>query len=58
MIEIGNIVRKKSGKPFKNGNQIQTVIGVGVNEVDPKKRECVIFDDNSVCNICLLELVK
>lgn len=57
MITIGSNVRKKSGKPFKNQSKIQTVVGFGVNDTDSKRRQCVVFDDGSVCNIELLELV-
>jgi hypothetical protein len=57
MINIGNVVRKKSGKPFKNTQHTQCVVGFSVNPNDPMKRVCCIFDDESVCNVKMLELV-
>lgn len=58
MIKINDIVIKKSKKPFKSGNKVETVVSFGINETDPKKRECVIFADGSICNKDLLEIVK
>ena len=49
-------VKKKSGKPFKSGKKINTVIGICINEGDPNKRMAFVFaDDNSCVNICLCE---
>lgn len=51
---IGNTVCKKSGKPFKNGSNHQTIVEFGINEQDPKKRPCAIFSDGSICNLGML----
>ena len=51
---IGDTVCKKSGKPFKNGSNHQTIVEFGVNEQDPNKRPCAIFSDGSVCNLDML----
>ena len=58
MIKINDKVIKKSKRPFKSGNQIETVVSFSINEIDPKKRECVVFADGSICNVSILELVK
>lgn len=50
----GDTVCKKSGKPFKNGSNHQTIVEFGVNEQDPNKRPCAIFSDGSVCNLDML----
>jgi hypothetical protein len=50
-LKIGDIVKKKSGKPFKNGSTYQEIINFGINEKDPKQRLCAIFSDGSVCNL-------
>ncbi len=57
MIKINDKVIKKSKKPFKSGNQIETVVTFGINETDPKKRECVVFADGSICNLDMIEIV-
>jgi len=54
---VGDKVIKKSKKPFKSGLQIETVKGFSINQTDPKKRECVVFEDGSVCNKELLNKV-
>lgn len=51
---IGDTVCKKSGKPFKNGSNHQTIVEFGINEQDPNKRPCAIFSDGSVCNLDML----
>lgn len=44
-------VCKKSGKPFKSGNKVNTVKSEVVNENDPKKRIAYSFyEDDSVVN--------
>lgn len=46
------LVKKKSGKPFKSGYKINTVIGIVKNERDPEKRDAYIFkEDDSIVNI-------
>ena len=57
-MNIGDEVIKISKKPFKSGKQIETVIGLSINSTDPKKRDCAIFSDGSVCNLDMLELKK
>ena len=52
---IGDTVCKKSGKPFKNGSNHQTIVEFGINEQDPNKRLCAIFSDGSVCNLDMLK---
>lgn len=52
---IGDTVCKKSGKPFKNGSNHQTIVEFDVNEQDPNKRPCAIFSDGSVCNLDMLK---
>lgn len=54
-LKIGDTVKKKSGKPFKNGSMLQIITALGINEQDPNKRPCAIFSDGSVCNIDMLE---
>ena len=49
-------VKKKSGKPFKSGRLINSVVGLCINELDPKKRMAYVFlEDDSCVNICLCE---
>jgi len=55
--KINDTVNKKSGRPFKNGSHIQTIVGFGINCLDPKKRPCGIFDDGSICNLDMLNHV-
>jgi hypothetical protein len=55
--KINDIVNKKSGKPFKNGSNTQRIVGFGINEQDPKKRPCAMFDDGSNCNLDMLSEV-
>jgi hypothetical protein len=48
-------VIKKSGKPFKSGNKINTVTGETINLQDPKKRLAFTFlEDDSIvsCHQC------
>jgi hypothetical protein len=54
---VGDKVIKKSKKPFKSGLQIETIKSFSINQTDPKKRECVVFEDGSVCNKELLNKV-
>ena len=54
-IKIGDKVIKKSKKPFKSGLQIEVVKSLSINETDPKKRDCVVFENGSVCNTHLVE---
>jgi hypothetical protein len=56
--EVGMDVQKISGKPFKSGKKVETISSFGINETDPKKRRCAIFQDGSVCNLELLEISK
>jgi len=51
----GDIVVKKSNKPFLNGEKEQVIINLGKNEKDPKNRNCAIFSDGSVCNLQMLK---
>lgn len=53
-MEIGDKVIKISRKPFKSGKQIEEVVKFDINQTDPKKRECAVFQDGSVCNIDML----
>ena len=50
----GDVVTKKSGKPFKSGNKEEVVVGLCINQQDPKKRAAVVFADGSVCNVDML----
>lgn len=52
--KVGDKVSKKSKNPFKNGELVQVIDKLSVNEVDPKKRECAVFSDGSVCNLKML----
>lgn len=51
---IGNVVTKKSGKPFKSGKKEETIVDFTINEIDPKRRNAVVFADGSICNIEIL----
>jgi hypothetical protein len=53
--EVGMKVQKLSGRPFKSGAKIETIVSFGINEIDPLKRHCAIFQDGSVCNLYNLE---
>jgi hypothetical protein len=56
---IGDIVTKKSSRPFKNGDQTQKIVDFCINKMDPKKRIAAIFDDGTICNVDMLnELPK
>lgn len=57
-MKVGDSVIKKSKKPFKSGKQIEVIVSFGTNEVDPKKRPCVIFTDGSNCNLEMIELIN
>ena len=57
MINIGDNVIKLSKKPFKSGNQIEKVIKLATNAADPKKRNCAVFSDESVCNLDMLKKI-
>ena len=44
-------VIKKSGKPFKSGNKVNTVKGETINHQDPEKRIAYTFlEDDSIVN--------
>jgi hypothetical protein len=53
--KIGQFVTKKSNKPFKSTRLVEKIVAFGTNETDPKKSECVIFEDGSICNIKMLK---
>lgn len=55
---IGSIVRKKSGKPFKNGEYLQEIVSFTVNPHDPTRRIAAKFSDNSICNLAMLLIVN
>jgi hypothetical protein len=50
----GDVVTKKSGKPFKNGEKSQTILSFGVNPEDPNQRPAAVFSDESYCSLDLL----
>lgn len=54
IFKVNDVVYKKSGKPFKNGEKYQTISELGVNKTDPNERVCAIFSDESVCNLDML----
>jgi len=56
-IRIGDVVKKKSEKPFKSGEKVEIVKGFSVNPRDPKRRICALFE-NSYCGIHLVEKVE
>lgn len=56
--QIGDKVSKKSKKPFKNGEVVQIIEKLSANEVDPKKRGCAVFSDDSICNLHMLTKEK
>lgn len=52
---LGQKVVKRSNKPFKSGDKINTATGIAINEEDPKKREGFTFEeDDSIvnCELC------
>jgi hypothetical protein len=49
-LEAGDLVKKKSGKPFKNGEKTAVIISFTENTDGPKKLAAV-FSDNSICNL-------
>jgi hypothetical protein len=53
-IVAGCAVSKLSGKPFKSGTNVETVVSLSVNDTDPRKRPCAVFADGSVCNTEML----
>lgn len=53
--KIGDSVKKKSGKPFKDGSILQLITDIGINGKDPNKRSCAVFSDGSICNLDMLE---
>jgi hypothetical protein len=53
--KIGDVVKKKSGKPFKCGYDAVSIVRFKVNDTDPKLRSCAVFNDGSVCNLDILE---
>jgi len=55
---IGKKVRKKSGKPFKSGNLVNTITGIIINPRSPKNEKAYTFEEDSSCvNICLCEII-
>lgn len=50
-IEIGDTVAKITGKPFKNGEKTEVVIGITINKQDPNRRVALLFSNGSVCNL-------
>lgn len=57
-MKIGDKVIKISKRPFKSGKQVETIVSFGTNQADPKKRPCAFFEDGSICNIEIMEVVK
>lgn len=57
IMEIGDKVIKISRKPFKSGKQIEEVVKFDINQTDPKKRECAVFQDGSVCNVDMIRVI-
>lgn len=55
-MNIGDFVIKKSKKPFKSGLKIEKVCGFDVNQIDPKKRQCVVFKNGDICNKSILNV--
>jgi hypothetical protein len=55
-IRVGDKVAKKSKKPFKSGEIVETVKGFTVNPKDPKRRIVATFEV-SYCGIGLVEKV-
>jgi hypothetical protein len=55
-IKIGDIVIKKSGKPFKSGNREEIIKGFAINEQDPKRKNSIVLSDDSVCNIDMIKI--
>lgn len=52
---IGKKVEKISGKPFKSGNKINTVKGIGINPNTGK--ECFLFnEDESLVDIRICKI--
>ena len=52
-------VKKKSGKPFKSGLKVNTVVSTIVNKKDPKRRVAYIFkEDNSIVNCDLCNIIE
>lgn len=57
-IEIGSIVEKHSGKPFKNGKLIDVVVGFEINEQKPINPNNPLNNigallGESDCNVCV-----
>jgi hypothetical protein len=57
-LQIGDKVRKKSGKPFKSKLYVETVKGYTTNQNHPNKSLAIVFDDESICNINMLMKVE
>jgi hypothetical protein len=55
---IGDKVIKISKKPFKSGKQVETIVELGTNPIDPKIRPCAVFEDGSFCNLEMMEVFK
>ena len=53
--KVGDLVSKISKKPFKSGKKAQKIVGFSKNPHDPQGRDCAVFDDDSVCNVDILE---
>ncbi len=54
-MKIGDLVRKRSGKPFKSGNKEETIVEFAVNKYTDKK--AVRLSDDSIVDLWILELV-
>lgn len=60
---IDQEIRKKSGKPFKNGKKVNKVIGIIINTHTYKDNDKVyafVLEDNSIidCHQCCTDNVK
>lgn len=54
---IGDVVQKKSGKPFKCGDKIASIIGFTINKFHPAKTLGAILSDQSVVSLSTLKIV-
>ncbi len=55
-MKIGDLVKKRSGKPFKSGNKEETIVEFTVNKNTDKK--AVRLSDDSIVDLWILELAK
>jgi len=53
--DVNDKVIKKSGKPFKSTKYTEVITSFSINQADPDKRICAVFEDGSVCNIQMLQ---